>query len=275
MTHDTSTPTAARDHARAMAGTVVPCMPTIPASRAADLPPGVEPADVVWHEAIAPGGYAARLLERGTRVRLTNLEGDACAQCVVYNADEPFERLNIADTVKVQWNAYLGAGKLLLSDMGRALMSITEDTAACHDTFCGCSTEKRNAKKYGDGSNSGKAPSARDRLLLGLAKHGLTRRDLGPNVNFFKGVRIEPDGSLTFVKNASKQGDFVTLRAEMRVLLVLANTPHVLDPRKQYTVTPLQVTAWRGPVTPLDDPIRCASPESVRAFQNVEDYYNR
>ena len=28
----------------------------------------------------------------------------------------------VADTVKVQWNAYLGAGSLLLSDMGRVLM---------------------------------------------------------------------------------------------------------------------------------------------------------
>ena len=32
-------------------------------------------------------------------------------------------KLNVADTIKVQWNGYLGEGKLLLSDMGRVLMS--------------------------------------------------------------------------------------------------------------------------------------------------------
>ena len=42
--------------------------------------------------------------------------------------------------------------------------------------------------------------------------------------------------------------------------------PHVLDPRPAYTVSPLRVTAWRGPVTPQDDPIRNATPEGQRAF---------
>jgi uncharacterized protein YcgI (DUF1989 family) len=31
---------------------------------------------------------------------------------LVYNAEHPTERLNVADTVKVQWQAYLGLGSL-------------------------------------------------------------------------------------------------------------------------------------------------------------------
>jgi hypothetical protein len=38
---DTSTTHGARDHARSMAGTRVASMPTVPASAAKDLPPGV------------------------------------------------------------------------------------------------------------------------------------------------------------------------------------------------------------------------------------------
>jgi uncharacterized protein YcgI (DUF1989 family) len=49
----------------------------------------------------------------------------------------------------------------------------------------------------------------------------------------------------------------------------------VLDPRDSWTVTPLRATAWRGLVTPEDDPIRSATPEGLRAFQNVEDYFRR
>jgi len=67
----------------------------------------------------------------------------------------------------------------------------------------------------------------------------------------------------------------VILRAEMEVIVVIANVPHVLDPRADYTVTPLRASAWRGPVTPTDDPIRNATPEGLRAFENVEDYYRR
>ena len=56
---------------------------------------------------------------------------------------------------------------------------------------------------------------------------------------------------------------------------MIANCPHVLDPRDAWTVTPLRVSAWRGAVTPEDDPVRNATPEGLRAFQNVEDYFRR
>jgi urea carboxylase-associated protein 2 len=175
--------------------------------------------------------------------------------------------------VKVQWNAYLGEGKLLLSDMGRVLMSISEDGAGTHDTFCGTSNAVTNAAKYGSGANSGPYPNGRDRFLLGAAKHGLQRRDVHPCINLFKGAKIEAGGAITPLVGPFPAGRSVLLRAEMEVIMVVANCPHVLDPRDAYTVTPLRATAWRGPVTGEDDPIRNATPEGLRAFLNVEDYY--
>lgn len=272
-TVDLSDPKKAREHARAQGGTTVRAMPTIPASAAKDLPAGVKPADVVWDETIAGGEYCARILKRGTRLRLTNVQGDGCVNFLAYNADRPIERLNVADTVKVQWNAYLGKGGLLLSDMGRVLMSIVDDTCGQHDTFCGASNAKHNARKYGAGDNYGPYPNARDRFLLALAKYGLGKKDIPANVNFFKGVKVEEDGSLTFNERSGKAGEYVELRAEMNVLVVMANTPHVLDPRAAYACGDVRVTAWRGVVTPADDPIRTGTPEALRAFQNVEDYY--
>ena len=121
-------PNAARAHARAMGGTVVEAMPVLP-PRADDLPAGIGPDDLLWEETIAAGGYATRILRRGTRLRLIDLQGDACASLLLFNAAMPTERLNIADTVKVQWNAYPGAGSLLLSDMGRAMASMETDEA--------------------------------------------------------------------------------------------------------------------------------------------------
>jgi len=274
VTGTLANPLAARDHARAMAGTVVEAMPQLP-PLADDLPAGVNDDDLVWEETIAAGGYATRRLSRGTRLRLIDLKGDACASLLIFNADMPSERLNVADTVKVQWNAYLGAGKLLLSDMGRVLMSILEDTAGQHDPFCGVSNAETNAARYGNGANSGPFPSGRDRFLLGAAKHGLQRRDVHPCVNLFKGVRIEADGAITPQIGPFAPGREVVLRAEMDVIVVIANCPHVLDPREDWTVTPLRTTAWRGPVSTVDDPIRNATPEGLRAFLNVEDYFRR
>jgi urea carboxylase-associated protein 2 len=200
--------------------------------------------------------------------------GLLCASLLVFNAAMPTERLNIADTVKVQWGAYLSSGSLLLSDMGRVLASIEQDEAATHDAFCGASNEASNRRHYGDGRNSGAFPNARDRLLLGAAKHGLGRRDVHPCINLFKGVRIGADGSVTADLGPFAPGRSLVLRAEMDLIVVIANCPHVLDPRP-WSATPLRATAWRGPVTAEDDPIRTATPERLRAFLNTEDLYRR
>jgi hypothetical protein len=194
---------------------------------------------------------------------------------LIFNAEMPSERLNVADTAKVQWNGYLGEGKLLLSDMGRVLMSILNDTAGTHDLFCGASNSATNQAKYGDGRASGPYPSARDRFMQGVGKHGLTARDVHPCVNFFKGARIEPDGAITPTVGPFAPGREVILRCEMDVLVVIANCPHVLDPRSAWKTGRLRATAWRGPIAPADDPVRTSTPEALRAFLNSEDYYRR
>lgn len=274
MTPDLSNPAAAREHARRMAGTKADAMPVLPPI-ADDLPAGVAGADLVWEETIAAGGYATRRLSRGARLRLIDLQGDACASVLVFNAEMPTERLNVADTVKVQWNAYLGKDKLLLSDMGRVMMSVLADSAGTHDCFSGTSNAATNAARYGEGRNSGPFPSGRDRFLLGAAKHGLQRRDVHPCINLFKGATIAADGTIVPEVGPFQPGRSVVLRAEMEVIVVIANCPHVLDPRPEWSVTPLRATAWRGPVTAADDAVRNATPEGLRAFQNTEDYYRR
>jgi uncharacterized protein len=270
LSSTTATTHGARDHARAQAGTRVQTQPTLPAAGAVDTPAGVASADMVWEETIGPGGYAAHVLPRGVRLRLLDVEGDACAAVMIHRADATSERLNVADTMKVQWQAYLGSGMVLLSDMGRVMASILDDTSGRHDALCGASIAPGNARRYGDGTVYGTSPAARDRLLLALAKHGLTRRDLPPTINLFKGARVNGDGALSF-EGAPCPGAEVTLRAEMDLLVSVANCPHRLDPRQAYSATPLRLTAWRGPLTPPDDPVRKGAPELLRAFQNTED----
>jgi urea carboxylase-associated protein 2 len=267
----TSDPRGARTHARAMAGTHVEAMPTVPATLARELPKGVTSESMLWEETIGGGGYAAKELARGARLRLMDLEGDACLSMLLFNAERPVERLNIADTVKVQWNAYLKPGSLLLSDMGRVLISLLEDNAETHDTFCGPSNERTQ----GGGANFSPRPNARERLILGAAKFGLGRKDVHPCVNWFKGARVGKDGKLSVQAGPFAPGRSLLLRVEMNVIVVLANCPHVLDRRESYVATPVRISAWRGPVTSLDDPVCSATPEGLRAFINVEEYFRR
>lgn len=267
----TATTAGAREHARAQAGARADAMRTVPASSATDLPDGIAPASVTWDETVAGGGYAHRVLARGTEVRLTDLDGDACANLLLFAAPDPSERLNVADTVKVQWQAYLGPGALLLSDRGRVLASIIEDTSGTHDALCGSTTRSANEARYGAGGPESGSPSGRDLFTLALAKHDLTPRDIAPSVALFKGARVLEDGSLRFLDGAGA-GRAVTLRCEQPVLLVIANTAHPLDDRPAFTVSRLRITAWAGAPTGPQDRLWSASPEGERAFLNTADH---
>jgi uncharacterized protein len=272
--HDTASTAGARRHARSLADSAAPestPMPRVPASGIDDPPAGVPAESVVWDEVVGPGGYGHRVLAPGTAIRLLDVEGDACANIALFNALDPWERLNVADTVKVQWQAYLGPSMLLLSDQGRALCSVIADTSATHDALCSSSTRLHNEARYGDGAPEGPSPCARDLLTLALAKHGLGRRDLGPTFTFFKGCRVGGDGTLVMADGAGA-GAEVTLRSELPLVVAIANVPHPLDPRTHYAVTPLRITAWRDRRTAPTDPIWSSSPEVERALLNTADY---
>lgn len=253
-----------------MTGTVVEAMPILPPAAATGLPRGVAATEVLWDEVVAGGGYTALRLPRGAHVQLTDLRGDACAGLLLHRADQPSERLNVADTVKVQWQAYLQEGQLLLSDMGRVLAAIRGDTSGCHDTFCGTSNRSGNAARYGDGAPDGPTPNGRDHFGVALAKLGLLRRDIAPNINFFTGVRVDPDGTLCLDARPGPAGRVVILRLELPCLVSIVNVPHPLDQRAEYTVTPLRVTAWQGEPAGPDDVLRLATPETARAYLNTD-----
>lgn len=260
----------AREDARARA-TATAWMPHLPASTSPHVPGGVPVESLLWAETVAPGGYTHLRVARGTRIRLEDPTGDACAHIVVLNAVEPGERLNLADTVKIPWQAYLGADHPLLSGDGRVLATLVADTSGHHDAFCGTTSDAWNAQKYGDALPEGPSPSGHGLLRLAAAKHGLTERDLPPAAVFFQGVRVAPDGALEWTGSAGPDVS-VDLLAELPLIVLVANVPHARDPRSDYVVGPLRVHAWRaGPTSPAD--VRFAlTPERERAYRNTIAY---
>jgi uncharacterized protein YcgI (DUF1989 family) len=210
-------------------------------------PPDVDPTRLLWAEAVPPGSYATRVLGRGTRLRLIDPDGGACAHLLLFRSDAPWERLNVADTVKVPWQAYLGPGHPLLSDQGRVLATVVADGSGHHDTLCGMTDD------------------GRAKMLLAAIKHGLDIRDVAPSVSLFKGVRVGDDGALNFSGSAGP-GAAVDLLIHLPVVVALVNAAHPLD--LDPALTGLDVLAWRAGdqlATPLND-----EPEYLRALFNTE-----
>jgi hypothetical protein len=88
-------------------------------------------------------------------------------------------------------------------------------------------------------------------------------------------VAIEPEGKMVLVEGHEKPGSFIDLRAEMNVLVVLSNCPHILHSSKVYEPKSIQVTVWNSPEPAADDLCRTANPEAVRGFINTDALFTQ
>jgi uncharacterized protein len=235
---------------------------------------------MVSDETIPPGSYWTAVIPRWHTLRVTDLDGRGAAGLLAYNALQPSERYNAPDTTKVQNTVFLTAGWVLLSDLGRVLLSITSDTCGHHETLSGGSTAQTVRDRHGDAGSylclrNGRYTNACDNFVAALGRHGLDRRDIVANVNLFARVEVAGDGSLQFVNGVSRPGAWVDLRAELEVLVAISATPHVLDPSTPWAPGPLQLSVWRSPPPTANDPCRTRAPEAVRAFENTDCYWAR
>nr|WP_050785587.1 urea amidolyase associated protein UAAP1 [Pedosphaera parvula] len=237
-----------------------------------------KPAGTVRFSEVVPGGAGwSHVLKRGTTLRLVDLEGGANVSALFYNADQTTERYNMADTLKAQHVGFLKKGCALYSDMGRILVSVTDDTSGWHDTICGCSNADLVQSKYGvaryQEHRNQFHRNGRDCFLIELGKHGLDRRDLVANVNFFSKVVVENDGSTVFDTGHAKVGAFVDLRAEMNTLVVLNTCVHPLAPAGKYEPKPVELIVRTSPPPGADDLVRKFRPENERGFLITERYF--
>lgn len=246
---------------------------TAPMAQTRVAPPGV----VLWDEIIPGGCHWSGVVRRGVALRLTDLEGGANGAMLLFNHEERVERYNMPDTLKGQHTAFLTQGNVLYTDMGHAIASVINDTCGWHDTICGvmddATMEQRFGRRRYQEHRNAMARSGKEGFLKELGRHGLDRRDLHANVNWFSKVVANDVGDLRFVPGCSVPGSHVDLRLDMDALVVLSTCMHPLDPRDHWDPKPMEVTAWRCGIASADDHCRNFRPENQRAFLNNDRYF--
>ena len=199
---------------------------------------GRAPMEPILEERVIPPGEAwARVVTSGQVLRIVDLEGKQAVDFLCYNAANPEERYNAADTMKYARTIFLTRRHGVYSDMGRRLFTIVEDTCGRHDTIGGCCSAESNELRYGVKDT----PSCRSNFLRALAPFGLGKKDIVTNINWFMNVPVEPDGAMAIVEGLSRPGDYVDLRAEMDTLAVISNCPQTRNPCNGFTPTPIRV----------------------------------
>jgi urea carboxylase-associated protein 2 len=215
-----------------------------------------------------PAGAAwSVLVSRGRSVTFRAEADRANVSMLLYSARDSVDRMNIPDTLKAQYSARIAVPMVLMSDRGIGLASVTGSSLDWHDALCGHGLSGYGESTYASDRNDWRR-SARTGLLAELRKHGRGEFDLHATVNLFSKASVDESAGLAFVEDHAHGGDWVTLRSEVDLLLVMSTAPHPLDPVWQ----PAPVTVEIGVAAPVaaDDPSRTFRAESARALEQAE-----
>jgi urea carboxylase-associated protein 1 len=199
---------------------------------------------LVRDEIVPAGEPWMALVAAGQMLRIVDLEGNQAVDTLFYNARDTEERYSAVDTIRGQRGIYLTTGSALRSNLGATMLTIVEDTCGRHDTLGGACSAESNTVRYA--LDRRYMHSCRDNFLLALARHdhGLGKRDLPSNINFFMNVPVTPEGGLEFADGISAPGRYVQLRAQMDVLVLISNCPQLNNPCNAYNPTPIQILIW-------------------------------
>jgi urea carboxylase-associated protein 1 len=193
------------------------------------------PEAAIYRHVINPGDPWIYEIKQGQYFRIVDLHGNQAVDTLFYNAHDYSDRYSAQDTIQHQRNIYLTTGTKLMSTAGTVLLTIVADTCGRHDTLGGaCAIEKRHMH------------ACRSSFLKAVTEwdHGMSKRDITSNINFFMNVPVTPEGKLTFEDGISDPGKYVEMRAETDVLALISNCPQLNNPCNAYNPTPVEVMIW-------------------------------
>ena len=164
--------------------------------------------------------------------------------------------------MKLAKSIYLSKGCVLYDDIAQPMMTMIEDTVGRHDTLAGNCSREINMVRYG-----ATAPfSCRDNFIKALGEIGMGPRDIPANINFFMNVPVDANGGVAIVDGISKPGDYVDLRCEKDVIVVISNCPQEHNPCSGGSPTPIRSPYGNRMRRPSDRPRESPS-QRLRTIQ--------
>jgi uncharacterized protein YcgI (DUF1989 family) len=172
---------------------------------------------------ILPASHGrAYAMQAGQIAIITNLHGNQVVDAWALSAADPAEFSSMDHTRSVNSNIYFEKGMKVVSNRRRPMVTLIDDSAALrHDTLlCPC-----NAELYEQLGCDGYHRSCSDNFHEALSGKATDLPLTPASLNLFMNVPVNADGALERRAPASKAGDYVSLRAEMDLLLVLSACP--------------------------------------------------
>ena len=170
-------------------------------------------------------GVAVRV-KRGEQVRVINTHGEQVVDTWAFNAAEPTEFMSMEHSRACMNGIYPKVGDSLVTNKRRPMLTVVADTSGgVHDTLI-AACDRYRYELLGAPNHD----NCTENLATAMAALGLDVPETPCPLNLFMNIPVHADGALSFEPPVSTPGSFVTLRAEMDLVMVFSACPQDLVP---------------------------------------------
>jgi uncharacterized protein YcgI (DUF1989 family) len=166
-------------------------------------------------------GRAIRL-SKGQAIKIVSVHGTQVLDLWAFNAADLGEYLSMEHTRSKNSKIVLSVGDSYVSDRRRPMLTVLEDTSpGIHDTLlCAC-----NSYIYEEAGCPEYHRNCSDNLHEALDEIGLKFPFTPGPLNVFMNIPVNADRSIARLPPSTKPGDYLKLRAEMDLVVVISACP--------------------------------------------------
>jgi uncharacterized protein YcgI (DUF1989 family) len=169
----------------------------------------------------------AAVVAKGQRIKVINTHGSQVVDTWAFNRADLAEFMSMEHTRSGLRKLIPGVGDALLTNHRRPILTLVEDTSGgIHDTLLAACDRYR----YEQFGVKGHHDSCTDNLADGMAALGLKAPETPSPLNLFMNIPVAPDYRVTLEPPVSTPGSYVTLRAEMDLVIAFSACPMDLLP---------------------------------------------
>ncbi len=161
-------------------------------------------------------------LSRGQTIRIVSVHGTQVLDVWAFRADDPTEYMSMEHTRSKNSKITLTVGDSYVSDRRRSMLTVLEDTSpGIHDTLlCACNSfiyEESGCKEY--------HRNCSDNLHEALGEIGMKFPFTPGPLNVFMNIPVNGDRSISRLPPSTRPGDYLKLKADMDLIVVISACP--------------------------------------------------
>ncbi|WP_127550546.1 DUF1989 domain-containing protein [Paenibacillus amylolyticus] len=184
----------------------------------------------------AKTGYALKV-NKGSLLRITDLEGQQVIDFVAYDATDANHRLDPGVTMDVLRTYRIKPGQFVYSNQYQPLLKIVRDTVGVHDFFNSACRPEMYEVLYDKNDHA----SCYHNLNTALEPFGILPPDQHYPFNLFMKSVVDSEGKIDVVAPDSRAGDYIEMEALMDLTIGLSACPCEESSCNGYNCTPIQL----------------------------------